>query len=404
MKDKRLLIIFLTVFIDLVGFGIIIPMNPYLADAYGASPFQVGVLMSIYSLMQFIFSPVWGQLSDRMGRRPIIILSLFGAGISHLAFAFAPSFLALLAARAFAGIFGGNLPAAMAYIADITEAKDRSKSMGLIGAAFGLGFILGPAIGGLTSEWGMRLGDHPPLGGSFPAVIASAICLLNALFAVRFLPESLQDKGRNATAFSHSLRWKKLWACLTQPTLNVVMIIYFLSGFGLAHVEQTLFLLMKKEFGWSQAQSSYGFAYIGLIMVFTQGYLIRKLMPKFGERRLLLAGMLMAGLGLLSIANVSSLWWIAVGVTFLGLGNGLANPSLNGTISLLSARDEQGNSLGVAQSLSSMARILGPPTGGFLFERLVQAPFVAGGCAVLIGFALAWVVRGRLPAEGYGHH
>ena len=162
MKDKRLLIIFVTVFIDLVGFGIIIPMNPYLAKAFGASAFEVGLLMSSYSLMQFLFSPVWGQLSDRIGRRPVILISLVGGAASHLGFAFATSFWMLVLARSLAGLFGGNLSAAMAYIADITPEKDRSKGMGLIGAAFGLGFILGPLIGYVFSRVGLQLGDHPP--------------------------------------------------------------------------------------------------------------------------------------------------------------------------------------------------------------------------------------------------
>src|SRR6185312_15700921 len=192
MKDKRLLIIFLTVFIDLVGFGIIIPMNPYLAEAFGASPFQVGLLMSVYSLMQFIFSPFWGQLSDRVGRRPVILISLLGGAASHLGFAFATSFWALVLARSLAGLFGGNLSAARAYIADITPEKDRSKGMGLIGAAFGIGFILGPLIGYVFGRVGVHLGTLPPLGESFPALIAAFICFSNFLFAYFALPESRQ--------------------------------------------------------------------------------------------------------------------------------------------------------------------------------------------------------------------
>ncbi|NCN41353.1 TCR/Tet family MFS transporter, partial [bacterium] len=151
LKDKRILLIFLTVFIDLVGFGIIIPMNPYLAKEFGASPVQVGWLMSIYSLMQFVFAPFWGKLSDRWGRRPIILISLTASTLSHFGFAFAESYMGLFVFRLLAGVGGGNLPVAMAYIADITDEKSRSKGMGLIGAAFGLGFILGPALGGFFS-------------------------------------------------------------------------------------------------------------------------------------------------------------------------------------------------------------------------------------------------------------
>lgn len=221
MKDKRLLIIFFTVFIDLVGFGIIIPLNPYLAERFGASPAEVGLLMSVYSLTQFLFSPVWGQLSDRYGRRPIILLSLIGGGFSHLGFAFADTFWGLILARALAGMFGGNLPAAMAYIADVTEEKDRTKSMGLVGAAFGLGFILGPAIGGFAAHWGEYFGSLPPFGGSFPALVAAGICLLNAGAAYRFLPETLRaPKAQSAERF---LRFKKLLSCLQKPTLSTLI-------------------------------------------------------------------------------------------------------------------------------------------------------------------------------------
>ncbi|NJM09791.1 MAG: TCR/Tet family MFS transporter [Bdellovibrionaceae bacterium] len=286
MKDKRLIIIFVTVFVDLVGFGIIIPMNPYLAGKYGATPLQVGLLMSVYSLFQFIFAPVWGQLSDRYGRRPVILVSLLGAALAHTGFAFATSLTGLLIARGLAGLFGGNISAAMAYIADITAEKDRSKGMGLIGAAFGLGFICGPVLGGVFGEIGRGMGTTPPFNESFPALIAGLICFVNFLSALKFLPES----RRGVASTSRGFRFQRIYQALGKPVVGGLMMLAFLNAFAMAHIEASLFLYVQDHFAWSQTKASFGFAYIGVIMVFTQGYLIRKLLPKYGERRLLLLG------------------------------------------------------------------------------------------------------------------
>lgn len=393
MKDKRLLIIFLTVFIDLVGFGIIIPMNPYLAEHFGASPLEIGLLMSVYSLMQFIFAPIWGQLSDRIGRRPVILWSLFGAALAHTSFAFATTFWGLIVARSLAGVFGGNLSAAMAYIADITSTKDRSKGMGMIGAAFGLGFILGPSLGGIFADVGAKLGDVPPFGQSFPAIIAGLICFANFLFALKWLPES-----REKVAQVRGKRFQRIGNALSQPTLNVILFLLFLNTFALAHVEATLFLYVQQQFGWSLTKASFGFAYIGLIMVITQGYLIRKLMPKYGEARVLIAGLALSAVGFGLSSMAGSVPLLALGVTLLGFGNGMANPSLTGGVSLISGADDQGVNLGVGQSLSSMARILGPPTGGWIYQSISpSSPFAMAAGVAALGVLIAWSIRGRMP-------
>lgn len=398
MKDRRLLIIFFTVFVDLVGFGIIIPLNPYLAKVFGASPFMVGLLMSIYSLMQFIFSPIWGQLSDRFGRRPIILWSLLGGAVAHTGFAFAQSLTGLLLARGFAGLFGGNISTAMAYIADVTEEKDRSKGMGMIGAAFGLGFILGPMIGGVFAEVGKSLGSVPPLGESFPALVAGGICFLNFLSAFRYLPESRKFGG---PAPVRGLRFQRIVKALSTPTLGVLMLLVFLSTFAMAHIEASLFLFIQDKFQWSLTQASFGFGYIGVILVFTQGYLIRKLMPKLGERKLLLLGLALAGSGF-ALASVGyNLTLLTLAVTILGLGIGLVNPSLNGSVSLVSGPEVQGNNLGVSQSLSSLARILGPAAGGALYQEIGSwSPFAVAAVSTFFGLLIAWTIRARLPQGG----
>ncbi len=399
MKDKRLIIIFVTVFIDLVGFGIIIPMNPYLAAKFGATPLQVGLLMSVYSLFQFIFAPVWGQVSDRYGRRPVILISLLGAAMAHTGFAFASTFYGLVIARALAGLFGGNISAAMAYIADITEEKDRSKGMGMIGAAFGLGFICGPVLGGVFGEIGKNLQGAPPFNESFPALIAGLICFVNFLSALKFLPESRKPGTRIE---QRGFRFRRIYQALGQPVLGGLILLVFLNVFAMAHIEASLFLYVQQHYGWNQAHASFGFAYIGVIMVFTQGYLIRKLMPKYGERRLLLIGFVCSFIAYALIAGASgSLALLTLAVTALGLGNGLVNPSLNGSISLSSSEHEQGANLGVAQSLSSLARILGPPTGGALFQFYGSwTPFAAAAALCVTALAFAWFMRAKIPNRG----
>jgi MFS family permease len=400
MKDKRLLIIFMTVFIDLVGFGIIIPLNPYLAEDFHASPLQVGLLMSIFSLFQFIFSPVWGRLSDQHGRRPIILVSLLGAAVSHALFGLAGSFWGLVVARGLAGLFGGNISAAMAYIADITEEKNRSKGMGLVGAAFGLGFVLGPLVGGLTVLLGEKW--RPEIAHHLPAFVASTICFVNFLFALRGLPESRPASARTNVSKKNKIgRFARIASGFRQPVLGLLIFLVFLNTFAMAQIEAPLFLFMGDEYHWSLQQSMFGFAYIGIVMVITQGFILRKLMPKLGERRLMFIGISCAMLGFFGIGIAKSLGPLAFAITLLGLGNGLANPALTGSVSLVSGKDEQGANLGISQSLSSLARILGPPIGGILYQSMGKpTPFLFAGVLACVGASMAWVNRSRLPEHG----
>jgi multidrug resistance protein len=397
---KPLLVIFFTVFVDLIGFGIIIPLNAYLARHFGGDEFQVGLLMSIYSLMQFIFSPLWGRLSDRWGRRPVILISLLGAALSHLAFAFGSSYAALLIARCFAGIFGGNISAAMAFIADSTSEKDRSKGMGLIGAAFGLGFILGPALGGFAGHWGQLLGSNPPFGMSFSAVLASLICLVNFVSAYFILPESLSPEMRQkAREKKRRGRFEILKEGFNIPVVGPLMLVFFLSTLAMAFMEVSLFMFVADRLHWTLAQASFGFAYVGVIMVITQGYLIRKLLPLYGERRLMAAGVLLSALGIGGIAFCYNMWPLAVMVTLLGFGVGFTNPSINGSISLLTSREGQGGVMGVNQSLSALGRILGPALGGLFYRSWGSgSPFLVGGVCMIVALIFILRLYPRLPS------
>ncbi len=387
MKSKSsLFIVIFTVFIDLVGFGIIIPLSPYLARQFSADPIKIGLLMSIFSLMQFIFSPLWGTLSDRFGRRPIIILSLFGAGLSYIGFAFSTTYWMLFISRAFAGTFSATISTANAYIADITEeGKERSKGMGLIGASFGLGFIFGPLIGALLATLGKSIGDAPPFGQSFSALGAAALCFANFAFAFFKLQET-RIKNFKVTAEKKN-RFKKLFHHFQMPKVGSLMSAFFLTSLAMALMEVMLFPFVEDVFGWGIEKASYGFAYVGFVMVFVQGYLIRKLLKKHSERGLLLFGLVIMAVGLGGIAFSPSIALLAVTMTLLALGNGIMRPPIMGLISGYSSKDEQGQVMGVTQSLSALGRILGPVIGGWFYQHIsIGSPFILSGVLTFLAF------------------
>lgn len=401
VSRKALGIIFLTVFIDLIGFGIIIPLSPYLARQFQATPFQVGLLMSVFSLMQFVFSPVWGKISDRVGRRPIILMSLLGSTLSYIGFAYAETLTGLFVSRIFAGIFGASISTAMAYIADVTTEENRSKGMGMIGAAFGLGFIFGPFIGGIFGHYGESLGSTPPFGMSFAALAAAAICGLNFLLALKVLKESLPKEKRGQSERFKTSRFVLLFSCLQRPILGPLLFVFFLSSLAMAHMESTLFLLVKDRFDWDVRTASYGFAYVGLVIAFTQGYLIRKLMPKFGEAKVMFVGLLLAALGMYGLGASPVISLLAIAVTALALGNGMSNPATLGGISLKADAGEQGVVMGVGQSLSALGRIIGPAIGGWVYGNLsIEAPFYIAGGLMALALCIVISIFAKIPQKG----
>ena len=378
-EKSPLAIVFLTVFIDLVGFGIILPLLPYYAESYGASAFAVGMLSTSYSLMQFVFMPVWGRLSDHYGRRPLIMLSLLGSCLGFLVFGLAGSLAALFAGRMIAGVAGAIIPTTNAYIADVTTPENRAKGMGMVGAAFGLGFILGPAIGGLLA----------PYGYDKPALLASAMAGLNLVFAYFKLPESLTEENRKL-ARTKGFTFERLSNAVGQPKVGLLMGIYFVVVFAFANMEATFGLLNEHHYGLSARQTGYLFTYIGVLMVAMQGVLVGRMARRFGERTLIAVGTfsMISGLALMPYAPGMPAYCAIIAV--LSFGAGINNPSINALLSRLSRSEEQGGIMGITHSLASLGRILGPLWGGYTFDRFGREwPFLSGGILMSLAFLLS---------------
>lgn len=395
MKSKPIIIIFLTVFLYLLGFGIVIPIIPLLSRDFGATALESGLLMSIYSLMQFIFAPFWGRLSDKYGRRPIILICLVGEGLSYILFAHANTLLGLFIARFFAGLFSGSISTASAYISDITPPEKRSSGMAIIGAAFGLGFVFGPALGGVLVLIAQRFSTAPHFEAQFCAYFVAALCFANFIFGFFKLKES---RDFSATVTKKESRLQLLTRYFKNKTVSPLLVIFLLSSLSMAIMEATLILFMKERFNWDLKTVSFGFAYIGVTIVFTQGYLIRKILPIYGEKQIMRIGLLLMAIGLGGIGFASNILWMAVLMTLLGLGSGMVNPATMGSISLLATKEEQGLIMGVTQSMSSLGRIIGPAFGGFLFGALhIEAPFLASGLLALSAFIIVVIIFSRLP-------
>jgi DHA1 family tetracycline resistance protein-like MFS transporter len=407
-QKSQLVIIFVTVFIYLLGFGIIIPLMPILSRDFGATSTQVGMLMAIFSLMQFLFSPFWGRLSDKFGRRPILLICLLGEGLAYVLFASARTLEMLFVARALAGFFGASLATASAYISDVTAEDSRSKGMALIGAAFGLGFVFGPALGGLLAYWGHQINPAPYYDTSFSSLWVAGICFVNFVFGFKYLKESLvhvHDQGSVQEKLSfhqqhRSGRLKLLMSKLKMQTVGPLMFIYFLLSFAMAAMEACLILFMADYYKWGVQQTSLGFAFIGVMMVLTQGFLVRKVIPRYGERKVLLAGVFVFAFGMSGLVWSPDLTTLAITISLLSIGIGLSNPSILGSVSLLTPSDQQGVTMGVTQSLSSLGRIVGPVIGGALYKLQPVAPFVTSTALALIAGSVVIIIFSQIPVAG----
>jgi multidrug resistance protein len=366
MKRSPLIVIFITVFIDLVGFGIVIPVLPYYAEgtSFGATPREVGLLFASYSVMQLIFAPTLGRLSDKYGRRPVLLVSLLGTAVGFLILGFATTLWMLFLGRIIDGISGGNISTAQAYIADVTTEENRAKGMGLIGAAFGLGFVFGPAIGGVMSRWGINV----------PFLFAGGLAFANAVLLYFTLPETITPDHPARVSAAAGRGWKRLFASLKKPRLAFVLTIYFLSivAFSIMTASFSLFLMFR--FGYDAFHNGWIFAFVGIISAFIQGALIGKLVSRFGEPLLVIAGTLLFTLSLFAspfIGPAIGVLGILVTGGVSAIGNALNAPTLTSLASKSASAHEQGVILGVTQSVASLARAVGPTLAAFLIYSVV---------------------------------
>jgi len=377
-RRSSLTIIFTTVFVDLLGFGIVLPLLPYYAHQLQASGLTVGMLIAVYSAMQFLAAPWWGRLSDRIGRRPVLLVSLAGSTLSYLLFAVADTIGLLFVSRILAGLGGANISVAQAFIADTTSEQERARGMGMIGAAFGLGFVFGPAIGGLLAHY----------GHAAPGFAATVICGLNFIAALFRLPESLPPERRQVRRATHPLA--QLREAFRRPHLRLPLLIFTAVVFSFATMETTLPLLGAKRFHLSASQIYWLFGYLGVMTTVVQGGLIGRLTPRVGEPHLVVVGtvLLAVGLGAAPFSPPVVLLLLALGA--IAVGQGICSPVLSSLISKSSGAHEQGGVLGVSQSAGSLARILGPIWGGVIFDCAGPAgPYVTTACLMLAAVAVA---------------
>ncbi len=371
MKSKpSLAVIFVTVFIDLMGFGILIPILPTFASKeLGVSDFGIGIIVASFSFMQFLFNPILGKLSDKYGRRPFIVGSLLLTSSSYIIFSYANSFFLLLLSRMLGGIGGSNISVAQAYIADITPSDERSKGMGLIGAAFGLGFVFGPMIGGFLSEISYAFAGFASAGFSFMAF----------LFSVFFLPESNPRREQIGKINFQIFDFATAVKTLKKPVLGILVILYFIIVFSMANIYGTFALLGYKEYNLTDREIGTLFGLIGIISALVQGVLIKYSTKYISDKNLILTGtfLTMIGLGLLPY-GINFIGLLIISAIF-ALGTATLQPVILGMVSKYTPEKEQGLVLGFNQSFSAVARILGPLWGGFAFEFLgYEFPFLTG--------------------------
>ena len=356
-----LIIIFVTVFIDLIGFGMVIPILPFYAETspYNATPFEIGLLFSVYSWMQFFFSPILGRLSDRYGRRPILFISLMGSAVGYFVMGFAGSLTMVFVGRIIGGITGANISTAQAYIADVTSKANRAKGMGIFGAIFGLGFILGPAMAGILSKYGVHV----------PFYCAAVLSFVNAVALYFILPESITP---GAPHEERKGRFAELVESLREKEFGIVNLVYFLLITAFSIMTYAFVLFTAFRYGYDAEQNGYLFFYVGVVAVLGQGVLFHRLVKTMGETKLTVVGCLLMAASLLVFPFLGpaagGLTALLAVTAVLSIGNAFASPSLTSLASKISPEDKQGSSLGIMQSGASLARAIGPLVGGVLLN------------------------------------
>lgn len=377
MKNRTALtLIFLTVFIDLLGFGILIPILPTFATVnLHMDETTIGIVLAAYSFMQFIFNPLFGKLSDKYGRKPIITFCLLLNAIGYVIFAFTHSFELLIISRIVGGIGGSSVSVAMAYIADITTKENRAHGMGLIGAAFGLGFVFGPLIGGLLAKYGYAV-------VGFGSAVFSFIAFLTTIF---FLPESNVNIQKSKEAVRKILDISALKKVFTHPSVGVLIILFFIQTFAMANIYGTFALIGYEHYHFTDMQNGLMYGILGLVSAIVQGGLLKFISKYMDQKKLIKLGSVTMMLGLALIPYGINFAGLALIISLLSFGSGILQPTILSMISTIAPDTEQGITLGTNQSMSSLARVLGPFWGGFAFQYLgYQWPFLTGGIFLVL--------------------
>lgn len=371
--NRPLLVIFLTIFVNLVGFGIIIPLLPFYAETFGASPLTIGLLFAVFSACQLLAAPALGDLSDRYGRRPVLIFSLLGTVVSFVMMAMAHSVAMLFAARIVDGLSGGNISTARAYVADVTEPKDRARAYGLIGAAFGLGFIMGPALSGVLAAYSYTA----------PIWAAAAITMVATLMAWFWLPETV-----HRAAAGTGMPFRNLAEMLRRPGLRSMLWIDFVYWFAFAIFQTTFALFVARRFGFDVSQTGYFFAAFGILGAVVQGALIRPVVQRLGDKPTFILGLVCAAVGLVGATLAPTVVGFTVALLPLALGIGFGHPTVSALVSRAGRGDEQGRVQGAAGAMESLGRALGPVWGNAALSRYGEAmPYLsAAACLVLTLF------------------
>ena len=367
-SKATLLTLFSIVVIDLVGFGVVIPILPYLARSFEANATVLGVLLTCYSAMQFVFAPIWGRISDRIGRRPVMLITIAGTSLALLALGLADSLFGLFVARLLGGLFSANISVATAYIGDLTEGPERTRWMGLIGAAFGIGFVLGPAIGGLLAPYGYHV----------PMLTAAAMAAVNFVYGLVTLREPPAHQASKRAALQ-----------LPAPgTVRKLCVASFVFTFGVSQLETVFAFFMIDSFDYQAREVAYILVLMALVMAAIQGGAIRRLATRFGERWLILAGSVLLGLSFLAVPWMPTVALLLIPLVVASVGRALVYPALLGLVSVAAKPSERGLVMGAFQSSASLARVAGPLSAGALYDVYFASPFLLAGALMIPVFAV----------------
>lgn len=380
MRKSPLAVLFATVLVDMIGFGIVLPLLPFYAESMGATPLEVTLLVASFSAMQLVATPIWGRVSDRRGRRPLIVAGLFASAVSYLIFGMAETLPVLFLSRMAAGAAGGTISVAHAYVADTTRAEDRARGMGLVGAAAGVGVMVGPAIGGFFSRWGLGA----------PGFVAAALCLVNAGAALFLLGESRPVSAPGAPRRGEAATLRGWVGALTRFPLSLLLGVYFLSISSFAAMTSVLALYAERAFGVGAQGMGVVFTIAGAVTVLVRGVLLGPLVRRYGEPRTVRLGALSLAAALVLVSVIPNAWWLGLTVTLHAVGAGTLFPVLASLVSRATDAHSQGSILGGSQVVGGLGRVTGPIWAGLLFQRLgIATPFFVGATAVAVALVLA---------------